>query len=132
MTLPIQAEVFKPRGIGKEWSLSCFVCGKSDLLLSNVSGFVNSRDAGQRIVVMFDGLARLDYREREPNWIQVKVGACATHLPALEDLNETTSQAGGVILPAMLERIKMTEWWRTEKIRRDNGEPPLDRMGRPL
>ena len=37
---------------------------------------------------MFQHGAMLDYREHEPDYVQVKVGACDQHLPALQLLHE--------------------------------------------
>ena len=36
--------------------------------------------------------AVLDYRPRESNWVQVKVGACDKHLPNLQRLEELTTE----------------------------------------
>jgi hypothetical protein len=90
------------RGFGKEWNLPCFVTGKPEDvacedLKDNISGFVESKAAGKRVVALFDGLARLDWRPREPNWIQVKVGAVADRLPALERLYDLVRANGGVL-----------------------------------
>lgn len=59
---PELGEFFKPRGIGYD-----------------LAGFVKSRQAGERIIKMVKRVLQkeeiktwLDYREREPNWIQVK------------------------------------------------------------
>jgi len=57
-----EGEYFAPRGIGYD-----------------LAGFVESKLAGERIVKMFEVALRkpittwLDYREYEPDWIQVKV-----------------------------------------------------------
>lgn len=55
-------EYWNPRGVGYD-----------------LSGFVNCKDAGERIVQLVEKVISkkpkswLDYREREPNWIQVKI-----------------------------------------------------------
>jgi hypothetical protein len=70
-------EFWSPRGIGYD-----------------LSGFVKSKQAGERIVKMFeDVLGRkpgtwLDYREFEPNWIQVKVQKEDVDLETLEKLTK--------------------------------------------
>jgi hypothetical protein len=68
----------------------CFVCGTLGYPhLSNIAAFVSGKAGGERVVAMFtvaSSSARLGYREFEPNWVQVKVGACGRHLPQLEEL----------------------------------------------
>lgn len=55
-------EYWSPRGVGYD-----------------LSGFVRSKEAGERIVSMIEKIIKkkpeswLDYRENEPNWIQVKI-----------------------------------------------------------
>jgi hypothetical protein len=94
---------FSPRGIGLDVCPCCFVCGTqernqgSNHYLNNIAAFVDSKEEGEKIVGMFNGKARLDYREREPNRIQLKVGACDKHLPNLELLYNTTKENHGRI-----------------------------------
>jgi hypothetical protein len=92
---------FRPRGIGLDMCPGCFVCGTQyrdgDLAhtyLNNIAAFVASKEEGEQIVQWFDGKARLDFREREPDWIQVKVGACDDHKHTLEDLDKKTRTYG--------------------------------------
>ena len=101
-------DFFNSRGIGLEWSLTCFCCGATcrdgttgEGYLNNIAAFVQCKAAGERVVAMFKRGARLDYREREPDRVQVKVGACDKHLPNLEHLN--TDVRDGVITQ---EKIK--------------------------
>jgi len=107
-TLPEEGgEFFHSRGIGLEGSLYCFVCGVRDRagrpvnsveagngLLNNIAGYVKCKAAGERIVAMFiphySG-ARLDYREYEPDYVQVKIGACNQHLGNLQLLDAATA-----------------------------------------
>ncbi len=67
-------------------------------LMTNVSWFVLSKEAGERVVDgMFNNVgAWLDYREWEPNWIQVKFGACPEHLESLKKLNDDTIESGTI------------------------------------
>jgi hypothetical protein len=57
-----EGEFFSPRGVGDD-----------------LAGFVKSKQAGERIIKMFESVLRrpvktyLDYRKHEPTWIQVKV-----------------------------------------------------------
>jgi hypothetical protein len=103
-------EQFSSRGIGQEWNLHCFVTGtppKGDVdLKPNIAAFVESRQAGERVVAMFNGLARLDYRPHEPNWIQVKVGVLPEHIDALRELDRLTREGGDVISPEIIAQAK--------------------------
>jgi len=102
---PEDGEFFSSRGIGLD-DCTCFVCGTHDrdglghTMLNNISAFVQCKEAGERIVGMIQRGARLDYREHEPDYVQVKIGACDKHLPNLELLNKLCSD--GVI---KLERV---------------------------
>ncbi len=85
-------ELFSPRGLGTDWSPGCFVCGGAAGPYANVAAFVECRVAGERVVAMFPrGGAWLDYREREPDRVQVKVGACAAHAGSLRALMRVTA-----------------------------------------
>lgn len=87
-------DYFRSRGIGLD-SCTCFVCGVTTrdklhdyAMLNNIAAFVQCKAAGERVVQLFKQGARLDYREYEPDWVQVKVGACDRHLPNLKYLEE--------------------------------------------
>lgn len=90
-------EFFGSRGIGLDVINKCFVCGTGlkDLYSPNIAAFVQHKDAGDRIVAMFGGRARLDYRENYPDRIQLKVGTCKLHKPHLEALDNLV--ADGVL-----------------------------------
>ncbi len=92
---------FLVRGIGLDSCPCCFVCGKPQHLLHNISAFVASKEEGEEIVRWFmlpdQDCARLDFRPSEPNWIQVKVGVCTEHLPALEWLSKRVRENHGRI-----------------------------------
>lgn len=75
-----------PRGIGLDWTPGCMCCGGAHGLHNNVSFFVPSRETGEAIVSLFKFGAFLDWRESEPNWVQVKVGACDAHCDALRHM----------------------------------------------
>lgn len=98
-------EYFQSRGIGYD-SCTCFVCGTNDRdgrghsMLNNIAAFVRCRDAGVRVVAMFAQGARLDYRDFEPDYVQVKVGACDEHLLNLKRLHKLVKD--GVIKPEMV------------------------------
>ena len=89
-------EEYRPRGIGCNW-LPCYICNQrgKDKVQSDMAAFVNDKEAGERVVVMYEELglhAKLDFRPYEPMWVQIKVGACDKHLPNLEKLTETCSK----------------------------------------
>ena len=82
---------FKSRGTGLDHIKKCFVCGCKTSLIPNISAFVNSKEDGEVVVSFFrEESARLDYRDFEPNWIQVKIGACEKHELCLEELTTLT------------------------------------------
>lgn len=72
-----EGEYFQPRGVGYD-----------------LAGFVKCKEAGERIVKMFEVLLRrpvktwLDYREYEPAWIQVKVQEEDADLKKLNKLTQ--------------------------------------------
>lgn len=80
------AEFFHARGIGTDITPGCFVCGGDKGYYSNIAAFVQCKEAGERVVKLFARGARLDYRDFEPDRVQVKVGACEKHKPNLEAL----------------------------------------------
>jgi hypothetical protein len=104
------SEKFASRGIGLEWNLPCFVTGRKagdeTDLKDNIAAFVASKTAGKRVVAMFNGLARLDFRPSEPKWIQVKVGVTKENLPALEALHNLVRQNDNKITPEIIAEAK--------------------------
>ena len=87
-------EFFNSRGIGVDFDLPCFVCGGEKKTRANISGSACCKAAGERIVKMFRGLAKLDYRPSEPDYVQVKVGACKHHEEELNRLDKTLGTEG--------------------------------------
>lgn len=87
-----EGELYATRGIGLNW-LDCFVCqGTASGAQPDMAAFVVDKEAGERIVGMFQeagASAHLDYRPSEPKWVQVKVGACNTHEANLKLLQAT-------------------------------------------
>lgn len=87
-----EGEFVHSRGIGLD-SVDCFICGTHDrdgqghTYLHNIAVLVQCKTAGERVVAMFPQGARLDYRESEPDRVQVKIGACNLHLPYLRKLD---------------------------------------------
>jgi hypothetical protein len=85
-----QGEYFRPRGIGSNW-IPCFVCGigGEGTLLPDMASFVDGHDGGKRVETMIRQAGYrcfLDFRPSEPEWVQVKLGACTAHFPCLERL----------------------------------------------
>jgi hypothetical protein len=100
---------YRSRGMGLNW-LPCFVCGHGGegKAQADLAAFVGSKDEGEKVVEMFwakKGHASLDYRGFEPNYVQVKVGACGVHRPNLEALHYATSEANGTISKSILDRV---------------------------
>lgn len=101
---------YRPRGIGSNW-IKCFVCGVARGLLCedgvyysgmcqpDMAAHVGSKENGERVVALFRAYGlhvALDYRESEPNWVQVKAGACDKHFRDLEHLFELTRPTGKI------------------------------------
>jgi len=97
-------ENFSPRGIGRDETPGCFVCGGKKDLYHNIAAFVSNREAGERVVQMFPFGARLDFRPSTPYRVQVKIGACDAHLPVLEQLGKVTYDAGRAISSELIRR----------------------------
>jgi hypothetical protein len=88
------------------------VCGGDEK--ADLAAFVEGKDGGERVVEMFEragATACLDYREREPNWVQVKIGACQHHLPALERLYDLTRFVRCITPEVIAEALR---WARKE------------------
>jgi hypothetical protein len=110
---------FRPRGIGLDIVPYCFVCGKKirspltdhigNPYLNNIAAFVASKKEGEEIEQWFGGAARLDYRQHEPNWVQLKVGSCDEHLHNLEKLYELTGQYGLIRKSIIAEALNHVE-----------------------
>lgn len=102
-------EFFRSRGIGMD-RVDCFICGTQDRdgtgrsVLNNISAFVQCKNAGERVVAMFPQGARLDYREFEPDRVQVKIGACDKHLSNLGMLDVLTRN--GIITEAHIAKAR--------------------------
>lgn len=102
---------FMSRGVGQGWA-PCFVCAASPTARpgggchAELAAFVPTRAAGQAALDLFTALgcvATLDYRPAEPNWVQVKLGACDDHLPSLWLLHERLTRTPALDA-ALIER----------------------------
>ena len=97
---------YSPRGLGLG-SACCFVCGKNDRgVQDDMAAFVAGKQGGEEVVEVFRKAgchAELDYRPYEPDWVQVKVGACKEHKPNLEQLYRLTREKRWIDLPTIEE-----------------------------
>lgn len=103
---PVDAESFRSRGTGMDSTPGCFVCGGDSGLRTNIAAFVSCREAGERVVAMFEHGARLDFRAFEPHWVQVKIGACTDHEPLLRELDEICRPLGLITPKAVTDVIR--------------------------
>ncbi|MFA6407694.1 MAG: hypothetical protein WCV80_03250 [Candidatus Paceibacterota bacterium] len=99
-------EFFLSRGIGTDMTPGCFICGGEKGHYHNISAFVQCKEAGERIVLLFPKGARLDFRDFEPDRVQVKIGACNKHLKNLKLLEKLTKDAQGIITKNMIRDVK--------------------------
>lgn len=109
-------EYWMARGVGKEYDLVCLVTGEAASLMSNVSGFVQGREAGERVVTLFNGRARLDFRKHEPDWVQVKVGCLPEHEEVLHRLCQASWGCHGLLNERIIK-------WAVDPIQFPGGEP---------
>jgi hypothetical protein len=106
---------FGTRGIGLDVVPCCFVCGGterhegSNHYLNNIAAFMASKADGETAVEWFAGRARLDFREREPNWIQLKVGACDAHMDNLKALAKATGRYGVIRKADIGDALRLSE-----------------------
>lgn len=108
---------FVSRGIGLDICPCCFVCDATcrsvdiahNPYLNNIAAYVASKEEGLEIVKWFKDKARLDYRDNEPDYIQVKVGACDKHFPNLQRLHYITTRYNLIREVDIQETIKWEE-----------------------
>lgn len=95
-------QFFRPRGLGRDGNFPCLVTGVHLDFAENLSGFVTSKTAGEKVLAMLGGRARLDYRDYEPNWVQVKIGVAKGHEAVLQRLCDATAACDNIISPRMI------------------------------
>ncbi len=79
--------LFSLGGLGIGRTPGCFVHGGEEKLYNDLSGFVQTKEVGEKFVGLFQGKgATLDCQGNEPPLFQVKIGACDRHLPNLNYL----------------------------------------------
>lgn len=109
------------RGIGYD-SVPCFVTKKLERSgRPNISGFVSSREDGDKVKAIFGGYAFVDYRDFEPHRIQVKVGVEKEHEEVLERLMIAVND--GILTPKRLA-------WAVNPPENRDGEPLVIRVAR--
>lgn len=100
---------FHARGIGSDHCPCCFVCGEGSGLMANLAAFVSTKADGEKVVEWFGGRARLDYRPSEPDWIQVKVGACPLHDVGLKSLERRTRWHNRIRKADIMDTISLAQ-----------------------
>ena len=111
-THPAGTYTYRPRGTGLNW-IPCFICGSlpaDGKCQTDMAAFVANREDGLAICKLYTkaGLtATLDYRDFEPNWVQVKVGACTQHEANLTLLQTLVGTHDGTINAAILKTAKL-------------------------
>lgn len=121
---PEHPEYWRARGVGFGVG-TCLVTGETDVGGPDIAGFVSSREAGERVVALFGGRARLDYRDFEPNWIQVKVVVKEEHKDVMTRLMSASSCCEGMLSPRMI-------LWALHPVELPGCEPRLLRYVREL
>lgn len=112
--------LFRPRGIGANW-LRCFICGSvnngvlrgdnvhySGACQPDMASFVKDLLEGLLVQALFVDMGLhcyLDYRPSEPNWVQLKLGACDAHAVLLTCLSGRVFDAGNRINREILASI---------------------------
>lgn len=93
--------------IGSDW-VPCFITGAPKRLRSNITGFAESREAGERLVMLFGGpqYAHLDFRAHEPDWVQVKVGVDPEYVGALFRLAQLVTANKGFVTPGIVQQVR--------------------------
>lgn len=89
------------RGIGKDYG-RCFICGKEGLC-DNIAAYVKNREEGLAIRRLLF-LSHLDWRVHELYYLQLKIMACESHKPQLQELNKKIDKYS-TIHPQMIYEI---------------------------
>lgn len=85
--LQVDEEFFYSHGIGLGVTPGCFCCGRGEGTHHCITALVDSKEAGERIVRLFEGKgACLVFDPKNPSIVQVRIGACDEHLLRLERL----------------------------------------------
>ncbi|MBI4020889.1 MAG: hypothetical protein HY369_01465 [Candidatus Aenigmarchaeota archaeon] len=88
---PKSGEYFRGcRVVGITLTRGCFVCGGYANFRSAARARVTCVNAGERVVALFDGAARVSRNDPDSEAAQVTVGACDKHLKNLAALVRLT------------------------------------------
>lgn len=89
-------------------NVPCYVSGQDCSKASFAfSGFVANKQAGDRVIDMFNGKARLDYNPSDEKYVRVRVGVTGENLPALEQLYILIHKNGEMITPGIIAEAKL-------------------------
>jgi hypothetical protein len=104
--------------MGLDYTNGCFICGKSkNDYINNISGFVKCKASGERILRMSPNKGvKLDYREHEPDYVQIKIGACDNHKEDLGELAKNIIERGGVVIKEDFEDFSCVEHFNSDFI----------------
>jgi hypothetical protein len=103
----VTPDIRPDNGIGEFWRSRGVGYGRFG---DDCSGFIKSKQAGERIVAMFkevvgeDAKTYLDYRPNEPTWIQLKVQGVDVDL---KELNRLTADDGIITIDRVKKAYEM-------------------------
>lgn len=90
-----------------ERGYNCFVCSRPDAGF-DLAVYVEPKSNGEKLTHLFNkivkGSAWLDYREKEPYYIQVKIFACRRHYCNLGKLKNALEKIPGVPVPCFADK----------------------------
>lgn len=104
-------EYFSSRGQGSDYNIPSLVTGNHLEFCTNIAAYVRSKEAGERILAMLKGRARLDLRAYEPNYIQIKIGVEDQYVGVLTRLHEATVLMEGIITPRIIAWALYPTWF---------------------
>ena len=99
-------EPFQTHGLSKDFRLPCFIAGHVNMngpMKHCLSGAVVNKEAGLRIVAMFNGKALMFDK---PAGVQVVIAALPKHLAALKELDSLIRANGNVITDDIIAKVK--------------------------
>jgi len=101
----LSAESFWSTGVDQDSTSVCFICGDQDEKGFSTSSFVESFDAGERVVAMFTQGARIVHLSRgDYDLIRVIIGSCYEHRINLVWLSSLIRNNKMIITPELVQR----------------------------
>ena len=116
-------EYFTSCGIGQESNQPCFLTGVQAgpyYPMPTLTGYAESFEAAQNIVVMFNGRAAINKRTYDQKGFQVKVSVNYAQMGFLQMLEKATEQAGNKISLEIIQRVKQAAQIRSTVIAQPN------------